>query len=135
MGKQTERMERGKEGCCFSQRELRSFSVSHILLPTLERLSKYFLPFLADRYVSASLTLHTSTTLSLSPSHRAGSYENTGWTEQLARPKKKPWTRFQTLPTAPGGPIIGKLLLSCIVSLNSISVLYAAFHLTSEGYL
>ena len=35
-----------------------------------------------------------------------GSYENTGWTEQLSLPKKKPWTRMQTLPTAPGGPII-----------------------------
>ena len=39
-----------------------------------------------------------------------GSYENTGWTEQLSLPKKKPWTRFQTLPTAPGGPIIGNVL-------------------------
>ena len=38
-----------------------------------------------------------------------GSYENTGWTEQLSLPKKKPWTRFQTLPTAPGGPIIGNV--------------------------
>ena len=36
-----------------------------------------------------------------------GSYENTGWMEQLSLPKKKPWTRFQTLPSAPGGPIIG----------------------------
>jgi hypothetical protein len=37
-----------------------------------------------------------------------GSYEKTGWTDQLSRPKKKPRTRFQTLPTSPGGPIIGK---------------------------
>ena len=37
-----------------------------------------------------------------------GSYEITGWTEQLSLPRKKPWTRFQTLPTAPGGPIIGE---------------------------
>ena len=40
--------------------------------------------------------------------HMIGSYEKTGWTDQLSRPKKKPRTRFQTLPTSPGGPIIGK---------------------------
>ena len=42
-----------------------------------------------------------------------GSYENTGWTEQLSLPKKKPWTRMQTLPTAPGGPIIGTYRTCC----------------------
>jgi hypothetical protein len=44
-----------------------------------------------------------------------GSYEKTGWTDQLSRPKKKPRTRFQTLPTSPGGPIIGK---SCTVRID-----------------
>ena len=47
-----------------------------------------------------------------------GSYEKTGWTDQLSRPKKKPRTRFQTLPTSPGGPIIGLNFIIKIISVK-----------------
>ena len=53
-------------------------------------------------------TTHTTNTMRIHAYLRIlGSYEKTGWTDQLSRPKKKPRTRFQTLPTSPGGPIIG----------------------------
>ena len=58
----------------------------------------------------------------------SGSYENTGWTEQLSLPKKKPWTRFQTLPTAPGGPIIGTSYSSLPPFPFSLFVLHLSFY-------
>ena len=58
----------------------------------------------------------------------SGSYENTGWTEQLSLPKKKPWTRFQTLPTAPGGPIIGTSYSSLPPFPFSLFVLLLSFY-------